>query len=328
MYPHNFDRTMPIVEPTYQSIDIKPPERNYTSGRIPSRLIIDSADRNTNKFPNVGQYTYMLINEFTEVVAIELAQARIPNTIFNVNSSNNLIYFSEDGETLFRATIAVGNYTSLTTFATAVQTALNSAGGSSTYTVSIDPLTSYMTINSNLTGGTGKFFLQFRECSCPSLICVDPCSTGDDNPPTYMKNSAGILMGFSASNFEADASGNIIGDLLPDLSGIGYVALHLSAGNESHIKNISNNKNLNGSFSIIPLTADFGKPVIINTGTTARMSETKFFNPPLRRVDRLMIKFVDRNGNIVDFNGVNHMIDIEIQTLNSAGRYDTLKSNN
>lgn len=74
-----------------------------------------------------------------------------------ITPSNNKINFSEGGPEL-TATVAIGSY-SLTDFVTAVETALNSAGGL-TYTVSVNRTTRFITIaagsNFSLLASTGS----------------------------------------------------------------------------------------------------------------------------------------------------------------------------
>jgi len=403
MYPSNFDRTMPLVEPSYQSFVVKPPERNITYGRMPVRIIIRSEDRNTDKYPDPANYTVLLNNEITEVVAIELAQACIPNSGYNVNEHNNKIYFQESYDRIFVATIPVGNYTDITTLAAAVQVAMVSTVGiTSAYTAFVNTPSQIISITSDLSGGDHIFRLLFRRCQCRKICedcsCCIPCQTPE--PPEYALNSAGLLLGFDKQNygqaigtvlsfdvelftlignctlftqdfvpgmfitFDDDVNKNIftvvsvisnteatlspvgvplfadtivgskinIGEvkapMLSDLNGCKELSLYIDAGNESNVKNKSNNKNIDGSFAVIFLTSAFGFPTIVNTGTTARVSETKFFNPPLRKVQQFTIQFKTPDGHFYDFHGRNHTIDLEIQSLNAPGIYNSIRSNN
>ena len=75
---------------------------------------------------------------------------------FNVTSSNNTIIFKEGAAIALTATITVGEYTSISSFLTAVKTALDAAGVS-TYTVTQDSLRTKIT--SNGVGGDGRFEL-------------------------------------------------------------------------------------------------------------------------------------------------------------------------
>jgi hypothetical protein len=205
MYPSNFDRQMPIVEPSYQSFIIKPPERNITFGRMPIRLLIDSCDRDTEKYPNPAQYTYMLNKEISEVVAIELSQACIPNTQYNINNTNNIIYFQESYDTILTAEIPIGQYNDLFSLRGVIQFALNNAVGRvSNYIVGQEPSKSLISIQSDLTGGDNIFKLIFKQCQCKRLCddceCCIPCS--ENKPSEYMKRSAGMLMGFPKKNLQ------------------------------------------------------------------------------------------------------------------------------
>lgn len=399
MYPTNFDRTMPIVEPSYDAVIVKPPERNITYGRMPLRQIIDSADRD-DKYPNPASYIYMLNNPITEVTAVELAQACIPRSEYSVNKYNNLIYFQEKYDEILVAEIPVGNYTDPIVLATAITTAfINTPNTFSNYVATYIPLTGKIILSSDLSGGDNIFKLIFKKCQCKQLCddceCCIPCSN-NEKQSEYVDKSAGLVMGFGKKNLqfatgtvlsysgttligkntcftkdfginykltfdneitktiynvvsiESDTqmtlnavitpTSDIIGSkinlccftapMLPDLSGNKYVSLYISAGNERNQKNFSNNKNIDGSFAVIFFISPFGLPTIVNTGTTARVSETKYFNPPLRNVDRLIIQFKTHDGHLYDFNGMNHVLDLEFQALNQPGIYNTVRSNN
>lgn len=80
-----------------------------------------------------------------EVKCCKLVSANIPANMLVVNSSNNMLVFREQFTGVFVVTVPVGNYSPLT-LATAVQTAMNSAGGS-TYTVTYSSATNKFTIS-------------------------------------------------------------------------------------------------------------------------------------------------------------------------------------
>ncbi len=48
----------------------------------------------------------------------------------------------------------------------------------------------------------------------------------------------------------------------------------------------------------------------------------KFFNPPLPKLDRLTVRFVDYHGNLIDFCGVNNFMEFRILTVNAPGMYE------
>lgn len=77
---------------------------------------------------------------------------------FEVTSSNNKIIFRDDASTNIEATITVGEYTSLSSFLTAVDSALEAVGVAS-YTISQDTTTGKIKFASDLSGGATAFQL-------------------------------------------------------------------------------------------------------------------------------------------------------------------------
>jgi hypothetical protein len=71
------------------------------------------------------------------------------NLFYNVTSSNNTFYFSQGG-TNYTAQIANGYYDS-SSIVSPLQTALNAAGSSGTYTVSVSSTTGFLNITNNTT---------------------------------------------------------------------------------------------------------------------------------------------------------------------------------
>jgi hypothetical protein len=87
---------------------------------------------------------------------VKLESANIPYTWNNIGLTNNEISISEPSNpTVVQLTIAPGNYTGAA-LATALQTALNGAGLTHTYTVTYSAITNTFTISAN-----GNFILYF-----------------------------------------------------------------------------------------------------------------------------------------------------------------------
>lgn len=84
----------------------------------------------------------------------------------------------------------------------------------------------------------------------------------------------------------------------------------------------SNTTAIDRSFSIIPMTSKQNEyTYICPIGGIPKY--IKYFNPPLARLDRLTICFKDKNGNIINFNGIDHLLEFKIHTLNANGKYDS-----
>lgn len=114
-------------------------------------VIIDSSKRNTAIYPSNNSWKYNCIkNTYQNIKKVELVQAIIPNTQYIINSNNNVITITGNGQP-YAGTIVNGNYTP-STLATAIATALNNNGSTLTYTCSVDTNISYLfTITSSNT---------------------------------------------------------------------------------------------------------------------------------------------------------------------------------
>lgn len=94
----------------YNSVIIKPPDRNITHGTITKTLVIDSRDRDYNKYPHSNKYRVEITEEFRDVTSLELVYGQIPNQNYNINNSNNRFYISENN-LLNNIVIPEGKYT-------------------------------------------------------------------------------------------------------------------------------------------------------------------------------------------------------------------------
>ena len=90
------------------------------------QLIIDSRDRiNPNANFEEG-YIFQMPIQLNGVQSVELICANIPMTMYNINDSNNMIYFESGGDP-YELQMDNGNYT-MTEFITALEDILNTEG--------------------------------------------------------------------------------------------------------------------------------------------------------------------------------------------------------
>lgn len=117
----------------------------FSNIRMTEHVIIDSHElRNVSDDPSNAFYTFgtNLDGEY------DLRCLLLTNTFYNVDSTNNKIYFNENSSNK-TATITPGYYT-VSTITTAVKSALDTAsGGYNTFTVSIDSATKKMTFSAS-----------------------------------------------------------------------------------------------------------------------------------------------------------------------------------
>lgn len=130
----------------------------------PKQLTINSLDRNVGS-NSTTDYNVNILPAITNAKKFTLASASIPNTTYNVSSSNNTLYWTDSTTATFTTTISPGSY-SATTLASAIQTAMNSV--SSGYMASYSSTTYLLTVaNSGLT-----FYFSFGTNTTNSLAYV------------------------------------------------------------------------------------------------------------------------------------------------------------
>jgi hypothetical protein len=102
-------------------------------------LLIQSKDRIVGTPDNFS----IKIPPIEDLKTVNLLSASIPNTLYNVTSTNNTIYWNRGGA--LSATLAPGAYDSATLSA-ALKTAMDTADGVQTYTITFSETTMKLTI--------------------------------------------------------------------------------------------------------------------------------------------------------------------------------------
>ena len=269
-------------------------------------IMIDSRDRNRTIHPNPNEYKYQFNVPYRNIVAIKVIQTSIPRSEYNVNSTNNLIYFydsaSSSGEPT-QATIAEGQYTT-STISAAVKTAMDAAGLAS-YTVAIDSTTQRMTITSDLSGGASGFIIDFLAGTIPHP------SGGGSETSIYRDNSAGPWLGYapvvtsSLAGQEASYPINLYGE--------SYVMLKIK--DIPHTEAIMG-QGLQGAFAQLPLNGEQWECSYFRENSNYTAFRT--FDPPLARLTHFDFRFEKYDGTLYDFNGHEHTMLWEIHAMETT----------
>jgi len=93
----------------YNSLIIKPPDRNKTHGTITKSLLIDSRDRDYQKYPNSNKFRVEISEEYRDVTSLKLVSGKIPSLYYNIKSTNQNFYISENF-VLHKIEIPEGSY--------------------------------------------------------------------------------------------------------------------------------------------------------------------------------------------------------------------------
>lgn len=223
-FPRDIGRREQVVKYTYDQQIIKPPESNVTSERITQHIVIDSRNRDCDKFPDPNNYVIELKGVLDKVVGLTMTRYAIPKSGYVVNTGNNQIHFKESegaSVTILTATLSVGTYT-IDEFLLEIGVAMTAASGTgTTYGATVNSKTRKITIS--FVPGTGferlvlitgclknkrhplthKLPSQsapsvpdvFNDCTSSALDC-DTTVNSMTQEVVMMPNSAGKLMGF------------------------------------------------------------------------------------------------------------------------------------
>jgi len=113
-FPSSIGMNLQEVNPSYDPLIIKPPDKNKTHGNISKHLVIDSRDRDYILYPNSNEYRVEVPQEWKDVISLELTLAQIPNTFYNITENNNTFYISDSPTNIMSINIPEGQYNNKT----------------------------------------------------------------------------------------------------------------------------------------------------------------------------------------------------------------------
>ena len=405
-FPQGLNQDMNMIKPTYDQFIIKPPARNKTHGQRATRLIVDSRERNMDLYPDASNYVLELENEYKDVISVELSQANIPNSFYNIYHyveggklyANNIIHIhliTNNGDESSFLELPPGKYTAETDFSNALNTLLSSY--TSTYigfTSIFDTLTQKIQITIIPKADFDKieeFYFEFLDPNTCTIL--NPFNNNDQKK--YPQHSLGPFMGFNKKNV-GQYTGTITGQIgNVNIVGVGtkfthdfkdcysYPKIIVQDDNSTYTTPLeidkiisdthltlktttvpsvnftnskyypetiispnvielecdkyiimdirelhrlkSNTDTIDDRFAVIPI--DYTKCATkVNFSHLPTQREIKYFNPPFARLSKMNIAFYRYNGDPLHFNGVNHLLDFNINTLNQAGKYNDTNS--
>lgn len=230
-----------------------------------SKVLIRSLDR-VGVSSNTGNCTIA----FTEAISgsYKIDSILIPNTIntFDTNRNNKIYFYDSATASNLTATITPGIYTS-SNIASAVQTAMNAAGSSTTYTVSLSSVSNKLT----MTPASGTFYFKFL--------------TNDNNDSCFRE------LGFNKT--DGTAAGSQTSDNMINLNSTLSLLIDIAEAKDCDIR-------LSGSSPIdcviyCPITSATGSYTNI---TGNQINQVLNFNG----AKSLRVVFRDNNGRIVNLN--------------------------
>lgn len=279
------------------------------SRAIPHVLIVNSADRNINIYPNPSQYRVQLDDRYYDVEALELCCALIPLSAYNVNTSNNVLLFEETAGVTLTAIIPVGNYPDVTALSVAVAASLTAASVNGvTYTATVDMLTNKITITSDGAGGSIFTLIFFGQ---PTLEGMGPTPYQRERP-AYPPNSIGAVLGYNPQDYSGSLSYSAPN--VPNIDGEPAVYLHVEEAEMLE----SNNTHVRNALACIALAGGEESRGYERFSSHEWCRFIRYYSPLEGKIANLTITMRTASGALFDFNGRDHVLTFTIITRDKA----------
>lgn len=283
----------------YDNIVIRPSAQTSGEQVITHNLVIDSRDRDAEKYPCPNDYVIYFDTPFRDVLSLELLNIAVPKSSPNVNASNDTVLFQEtqdqvDNGTYTEARVERGQYAieELCTAVSDSMTAASTTGTSYTAQTNVNSTLAYVPnkLTITATGGSGVFGL------------FNGVTPGHYYPGNMMR-----ALGFRPRNVQA-SNGVLNSDYNFDLSGEDYLIMNI----EGISNNFGTNNALQGSFAqIILKDVDYNETVHVRAADLGRCYAR--FNPMMCTLARMHITFKTRSGRLYDFENRDHVMIMELR---------------
>lgn len=306
-YPEAFGkRPMNIVSPLYDQHIIKPPKANVTHGSIHDTEVICSEDRNIESYEKPNQYVVKLKDVYKNVTSVSLMNACIPNSACLINERNNILPISFDNDEILCIEIKSGDYSP-----EELEVAINSSINTSDICIIYNSCTKKFTFVNKTTDKT--LYIYFNNCentrSIRKVLGFPQKDIIIHSSNSGVEENIDKFTVETSSKYEAPYKHC----LQPDCFSILRIR---------ELENIrSNSTPLDRAFAVIPMNVEQNKNVHIHADGCCSPF-VKYFNPPLARLDRFTIEFLDKKGNLINFEGLEHYMEFRIHTLNAPGKYN------
>lgn len=276
----SFSKTLKIIIEKLNLQKIN--EENIQKQKLTKILCIDSRDRNYTIFPNSNEYT-INIEPIFNILSIELLSLEIPKNNFNINESNNKLFFQETSEQVLKkewniCSLLCGYY-EIKDLKKEIEYQMNNKsiiGSKYTFDIETLKIQKKVIISSN----KGPFNLIFYNGKdTHDIMTYDK----------YIENSIGSIIGFPMYNYTK--SNSYIAPNSYNLDNEQYLFLNLNNYDGINFKN---------------------KNYFAKCNYNKFYSYLKNFNSPLKKLDKLEIKFFYYNEKLYNFNNLENSMTLKI----------------
>lgn len=305
-------------------------------------ILIDSRMRDWNKFePN--SFSIELGQRYKDVTSIELVEARIQLSGYNITNGNNkFIYIENENEIHIELTEGIYDIGALTSILSHEMS--KHSHHNYKYVCSYNKITKKIKIKETHDHDFEIIFTKEDELigeggfSDGIVVNKDTkkreikrVQTGNYRNK-YIDDSIGQMLGFLPTNLKdhSEYTSQGIYNLLPD----DYITLFINTENHEDFDNImspSPLNNIDGAFALIDIKCHGDKSFFTNY--TSQDHYVKYFNPPIQ-FSRITVEYRTLSGKLYNFYGLNNSILLDIkkmftkQKINKLGGSDRIIQSN
>lgn len=287
-----------------------------------SRTIFASSEnRDRVLYPHGNSYTLHLSTSIKDIVEAELLHASVPNTIFNLTSGAGVLSFSNtatgqtDLSNLTTFSISSGFYGAVD-LASAITNAVSNISG-----VTVTYLSSEGKFLFARDASHGPFTMYSNTSEMSILLGFSDNNTSVEINSSNVAYTASLDVPFTSDNTIYRDKEFIVTDTIINMApneGIFLDIEELRSKFNHDTKAIDGNTTsgatMSRSFGVIPMDVSSGSVKIFKKSTDYDMSVQ--YPSPIQKLPRLTIRWVNREGRTVNFNGMNdNSFILKVKTL-------------
>jgi len=290
---------------------------NLKRKTITQTIILNSLYRDDYLNTLSTDFNITLPNYFKNVLSIRLSSLQLPNVLYCIskNNNNNSFYISENilGGVEGIIIIPDGNY-DYTTFATLLQTQINTQLSTLNFVVTADSATQKITITNNVNEFTINFIVKesvlgvnteyIINKNYKQLHCV--------NDITELYKKLGWVMGYRSALYTGQKS--YVAEAVYNGSFTEYIYFILNDFNNSQSQNIigmfSKSTIGNNILAMIPLNVD-SFHICFDNGADFIEKKREYFGPV--NIQKLKIQLLNQYGEILDLNSMDFSFSLELE---------------
>jgi hypothetical protein len=272
-------------------------------------IFVSSQNRNTSLYPYGNSYTLFLNTAIKQVKKVELVNASVPNTLYNVSNGSNVISVGNAGAVGGLLTFSIPNgFYSAPGLASELVFALGNATGINVQYVSNE--------GKMLFTNTSVFNMVINSAELAPLLGFPASVVGQVLSTSFVSSSPGSQVYPLYSDNTQYRGLNWIKSTqvvtMVPIDGIFLDIQELRNFNNEDAQAMTNQtpssfqtysgSNTSRTFGMIPLDVSSGNIKMFKKNTDYDLNVE--FPYPIQKIDRLTIQWTDVNGNVVSFNGL------------------------